>query len=57
MKPIFGYYDRVKGETTDRVVREDVSGEKTFDGNLSDVKDRYEIWGFIHPGDKGLPMR
>ena len=39
MKPIFGYYDRVKGETTDRVVREDFSGEKTFDGNLSDVKD------------------
>ena len=39
MKPIFGYYDRARGETTDRVVREDFSEEKTFDGNLTDVKD------------------
>lgn len=44
MKIIFGYYDRgsvsVGGqETTDRVVREDFTEEKTFDRNLNDDKD------------------
>lgn len=39
MKTIFGYCDRVRGQTTDRVVREDSSEEKTFVGNLNDVKD------------------
>lgn len=39
MKTIFGCCDRVRGQTTDRVVREDSSEEKTFVGKLNDVKD------------------
>lgn len=39
MKTIFGYCDRLRGQTTDRVVREDSSEEKTFVGNLNDVQD------------------
>ena len=38
IKPIFGYYDKSEGRGN-RVVREDFSKEKTFDGNLTDVKD------------------